>query len=101
MTIPFRGICVASAALALFSPCAVAEEEPAAPKAAASEAAVPEAVVQESDESGLSFNAGADLRIRQEIMDHVPGNPNGGFRAFRFRESGYRNHIRFRPRVWA
>ena len=111
MTIPFRGICFASAALALFSHCAAADQEPAAPKATASEptasevaipaATAPEAVVQESDDSGLSFNAGADLRIRQEIMDHVPGNPYGGFRAFRFRESGYRNHIRFRPRVWA
>ena len=111
MTIPFRGICVASAALALFSHCAAADQESAAPKATASEptasevaipaATAPEAVVQESDDSGLSFNAGADLRIRQEIMDHVPGNPYGGFSAFRFRESGYRNHIRFRPRVWA
>ena len=111
MTIPFRGICFASAALALFSHCAAADQESAAPKATASEptasevaipaATAPEAVVQESDDSGLSFNAGADLRIRQEIMDHVPGNPYGGFRAFRFRESGYRNHIRFRPRVWA
>ena len=51
--------------------------------------------------SAFAFDAGADLRIRQELMDHVPGLPNGGFRGFRFRESGYRNHIRFRPRVWA
>ena len=49
----------------------------------------------------IEFNAGADLRIRQEIMDNVPGLPYGGFGAFRFRGSGYRNHIRFRPRVWA
>ena len=62
--------------------------------------AAEEGVVME-EQGGLSFDAGADLRIRQEIMDHVPGNPNGGFGAFRFRESGYRNHIRFRPRVWA
>ena len=96
MTTSFRGICVASAALALFSHGAAADQESAAPKATASEptaeevdipaATAPEAVVQESDDSGLSFNAGADLRIRQEIMDHVPGNPYGGFRAFRFRE---------------
>ena len=51
--------------------------------------------------SNWAFDAGADLRIRHELMDHVPGLPNGGFRAFRFRESGNRNHIRFRPRVWA
>ena len=56
----------------------------------------------ETDEApAIKFDAGADLRIRQEIMDHVPGLPYGGFRAFRFNESGYRNHIRFRPRVWA
>ena len=107
----FRGICVASAVLALLSHSAAADQESAAPKTTASEptaaevaipaATAPEAVVQESGDSGLSFNAGADLRIRQEIMDHVPGLPNGGFGAFRFRESGYRNHIRFRPRVWA
>ena len=59
------------------------------------------AAQEEEDSSPISFNAGADLRVRQEIMDHVPGIPLGGFRAFRFRESGYRNHIRFRPRVWA
>ena len=51
--------------------------------------------------SAWDFDAGADLRIRHELMDHVPGLPNGGFRAFRFRESGNRNHMRFRPRVWA
>ena len=70
MTTSFRGICVASAALALFSHCAAADQESAAPKATASEptasevaipaATAPEAVVQESDDSGLSFNAGAD-----------------------------------------
>ena len=65
----------------------------------AAEAAHAEA---ETDEApAIKFDAGADLRIRQEIMDHVPGLPYGGFRAFRFNESGYRNHIRFRPRVWA
>ena len=58
------------------------------------------AYASEEKADGLSYDFGADLRIRQEIMDHVPGLPNGGFRAFRFRESGYRNHIRFRPRVW-
>ena len=93
MTIPFRGICVASAALALFSHCAAADQESAAPKATASEpvatevaipaATAPEAVVQESDDSGLSFNAGTDLRIGPGVMDPDPGNQYGGLRASR------------------
>lgn len=57
--------------------------------------------VQEEEKQAISVDFGADLRIRQEIMDHVPGLPRGAFRGFAFRESGYRNHIRFRPRVWA
>lgn len=48
---------------------------------------------------GLAFDAGADLRIREELMENVPGLPNGGFvRAVR---SEFKNHVRFRPRVWA
>ena len=26
-------------------------------------------------ENGPSFNAGADLRVRQELMDNIPGTP--------------------------
>ena len=49
--------------------------------------------------SALAFDAGADLRIRQEIMDNVPGLPGGGLLSTSSR-SGLRDHIRFRPRVW-
>ena len=43
--------------------------------------------------AGLDFDAGADLRIRQEIMDNVPQCGTG-------RAGAFRDHIRFRPRVW-
>ena len=39
--------------------------------------------------SALAFDVGADLRIRQELIHHAP------------RGVDYKNHIRFRPRVWA
>lgn len=63
-----------------------------------------ESVTAENGElkkSPIEFNVGADLRIRQEIMDNVPGLPYGGLSSSRFNRSGYRNHMRFRPRVWA
>ena len=47
----------------------------------------------------VSFDAGADLRIRQEIMDNIPGMPGGGLLLAAPR-SGYRNQMRYRPRVW-
>ena len=28
-------------------------------------------------QGGIDFDAGADLRIRQELMQNVPGLPNG------------------------
>jgi hypothetical protein len=46
------------------------------------------------------FNAGADLRIRQEIMRNVPGLPGGGVLFPQTRRDAL-NHMRFRPRVWA
>lgn len=48
----------------------------------------------------LDFNAGADLRIRQELMENVAGLPGGG-RLSTAERGKYRNHMRFRPRVWA
>lgn len=48
----------------------------------------------------VEFNAGADLRIRQEIMDNVPCLPNGGRACGPVAASKYKNHMRFRPRVW-
>lgn len=48
--------------------------------------------------SALAFDAGADLRIRQEFMDNVPGVPYGVLHTPV--ESIYRYHMRYRPRVW-
>lgn len=45
------------------------------------------------------FDAGADLRIREELMENVPGLPGGGLLSTAARGE-FRNHIRFRPRVW-
>lgn len=49
--------------------------------------------------AGVDFNAGADLRIRQEVMENVPGLPGGG-RTSTAAAGKFANHIRFRPRVW-
>ena len=52
-----------------------------------------------SPQSEDPFSFGADLRIRQEIMNNVPGLPGGGV-AMPLERGSYRNHVRFRPRVW-
>ena len=49
--------------------------------------------------SGLAFDAGADLRIRQELMGNVPGLPGGGL--VKTPCGKFKDHVRFRPRVWA
>lgn len=49
--------------------------------------------------AAFDFDAGADLRIRQELMENVPGLPGGGVLNPSVRGK-YKNHIRFRPRVW-
>ena len=49
--------------------------------------------------SALTFDAGADLRIRQELFQNVPGLPNGGV-LMPQKRGPFTNHIRFRPRVW-
>lgn len=48
-----------------------------------------------------AFDAGADLRIREEIMDHVPGLPGAPGAMSRAKAGGGKNQMRFRPRVWA
>ena len=75
-------LCVLSAALA----------------AGAQTNAVPEMTTTES--SGLEADAGADLRVRQEIMHNVVGNPGdaGAMMPRAYKKNV--NHIRFRPRVW-
>ena len=63
--------------------------------------AIPAEAEMEETDDGLEFDAGADLRVRQEIMHNITGLP-GAPRAMMPR--AYRknvNHIRFRPRVWA
>lgn len=47
----------------------------------------------------VSFDAGADLRMRQEFYDDVPGLPGGGLLSKQARGK-YVNRMRFRPRVW-
>ena len=58
-----------------------------------------EAEMEESDD-GLEFNAGADLRVRQEIMHNITGLPGapGAMMPRAYKKNV--NHIRFRPRVW-
>ena len=61
--------------------------------------AVPEGTTAEA--SALAFDAGADLRVRQEIMHNVPGLPGapGAMMPRAYKEM--QNHIRYRPRVWS
>lgn len=49
--------------------------------------------------NAVSFNAGGDLRIRQEIMGNVPGTPGGGAQA-PVVSTKSKNQMRFRARVW-
>jgi hypothetical protein len=78
----------------LLSLCAVS----AALVAGAQTNAVPE--LTEAPESGLRADAGADIRVRQEIMHNVVGNPGdpGAMMSRDYKKNI--NHIRFRPRVW-
>lgn len=48
--------------------------------------------------AALDFDAGADLRIRQELVNNVPGLPNGGLVKTPY--GHFTDHVRFRPRVW-
>ena len=59
--------------------------------------------VDAADETGVfSFDAGADLRIRQEIMHNVPQLPGGGMIGRPgVSRAKTKNQLRFRPRVWA
>ena len=51
------------------------------------------------DTNSVSFNAGADLRVRQEIMGNVPGTPGGGMQSPVVRNKS-KNQMRFRMRAW-
>lgn len=50
-------------------------------------------------QAGVDFDFGADLRVRQEFFDNVPGLPGGGLLSTA-RSGKYTNRMRFRPRVW-
>ena len=49
--------------------------------------------------AALAFDAGADLRVRQEMMQNVPGLPGGGV-LLNARRTEFAQHMRFRPRLW-
>ncbi len=57
-------------------------------------------VVETEDESGLKVNAGADLRIRQEIMHNVIGLPGCNHSMMPKTLRKNINHFRIRPRAW-
>ena len=59
---------------------------------------VPEVTVE--PDSGLKADAGADIRVRQEIMHNVVGNPGSPNAMMPRAYKKDINHIRFRPRVW-
>lgn len=46
------------------------------------------------------FNAGADFRVRHEMMDNIPGNPGDMYSVSPVKRGGNKNQIRFRPRAW-
>ena len=53
-----------------------------------------------AETNSVVVNAGADLRVRQEIMHNIPGLPGApGAMMPRVYKKDV-NHIRFRPRVW-
>ena len=58
----------------------------------------PEAAVKEQE--SWFWNFGADLRVRQEIMDHIPGHPGDPGGAYPTPAGRNLNWIRIRPRAW-
>lgn len=50
--------------------------------------------------SSFAWSVGADLRIRQEFVNNVPGLPGHATSMMSTRRMAYRNQFRFRPRVW-
>ena len=57
-------------------------------------------VFAEEAEPGLVFDAGASLRVRQEIIRNVPAAVNGMLGRPGQTRGKTRNHFRFRPSVW-
>ena len=50
--------------------------------------------------SAMSFDFGADFRMRDELIGNVAGLPGGGVQLSAVRDD-FTHHFRFRPRVWA
>ena len=67
--------------------------------AVASQTNVPPAEIAETS-SKLKANAGADFRVRQEIMHNVPGLPGAPGAMLPRSKKEAINQFRFRPRVW-
>lgn len=55
---------------------------------------------EEEDADGVRFNAGADFRIRQEIMANLPGLPGDAYSQTPSVRAKSRNQLRMRPRVY-
>ena len=51
-------------------------------------------------EDDWNVSAGADFRLRQEMTDNLPGNPNAPYSLVPAKAGKNRNHFRMRPRVW-
>ena len=95
-----------SASVASAAFCLASAEEPAAAAEPASEPAVVGAEeasqAAEYGDSMFVFNAGVDLRIRQEIMHNIPQLPGGGVLGSPGVYRGKtKNQMRFRPDIWA
>ncbi len=52
------------------------------------------------DDSSFNWSIGADLRVRQEFVNNVPGLPGSATAMMSSKRMAYRNQLRFRPRVW-
>lgn len=50
--------------------------------------------------NAVNVDAGADLRIRQELMDNIPGNPGDIYSVSTAKRGKNKNQLRIRPRVW-
>ena len=54
----------------------------------------------DADADAWRFDAGGDLRVRQEIMNNLPGLPNAPYALAPAPRAPFRNHFRIRPRAW-
>ncbi len=59
------------------------------------------AVAAGASAADVSFDAGADFRIRQEIAEDIPGLPGNPAAMMSKEKKDALNHLRFRPRAWA